>query len=336
MKKSALLIIAIIIGVFTANAQIGGFVEKAAKKAAKKTEDKVVNKATDKASEEASKAIEEQMGLDEESTDNEVAEIDESKPLTYEDVMRQMPPLPTVQQMVAYKKAEFSGQSLKMLSSNVSKFQMSILELTPEVFAIQYQNADSAQIMDAAYKRAEMYTGLTKEEIDMLSTMSEEEQEAYLAEHYSEGRAEAALMEDALEASQYLEPLQPTIDRWTEVDNKVNKVYEDADAQCAKIYKKYASKLDTDDEKTRNTVLLKYYEEVAPIIRESVERGSKIRLNEQLPIAMEIEEAMIPIRAEHQDFISTLLNYAQLTASQYLTDALRICEIPEYPEDNEQ
>lgn len=333
MKKTALLILAIIIGVFTANAQIGGLLEKAARKAAKKTEEKVIKKATDKASDKAAEAIDNSIGLEEIDAQEETSQIDSDEPLTYESLMRQIPPLPTVQQMVSHKKAELNEQNLKILSSNVMKFQISVLNLTSKIYTIQYQYADSTQIMEAAYKNAEMYTGLTKEEIDMLSTMSEEEQEAYLNAHYQEGHAEAMLMKEAMEASEYLEPLQPTIDRWTEVDNRVNKVYQDADAQCAKIYKRYAAKLNNDNDKQRNATLLKYYEEVAPIIRESVITGNKIRLDEQLPIAMELEDAMIKIRAEHQDLISALLNYAQLTASQYFTDALRVCEIPEYPEE---
>ena len=64
-----------------------------------------------------------------------------------------------------------------------------------------------------------------------------------------------------------------------------------------------------------------------------MERASEIRFNEQLPIALEIEEEMVKIRAEHQDAISVLLNYPQLTASTYFAESLKIMEIPEYPEE---
>lgn len=330
MKKLVLLIIAVIVGTFTANAQIGGFLEKAAKKAQQKTEDKIIEKTSEKAADKVSDAIVDQIP-DVEVEEQAVEESDE--PLTYEGIMRQLKPIPSVQQMVSYKKAELSGQGLKMLSSEVMKFQMKVLDLTGKVLEVPYQNADSAQIMAAAYNYAEMTTGLSKEEIDMLAQMSEEEQEAYLQAHYNEGQAEAAMMEAAVEASKYLEPLQPTIDRWTAIGDKVDNVFQESDEQCAAIYKKYAAKLDTEDEDARNKVLLKYYEEVAPIIRDAVERASEIRFKEQLPIAMEIEEEMVKIRAEHQDAISVLLNYPQLTASAYLTESLKIIEIPEYPEE---
>ena len=330
MKKLVLLIIAVIVGTFTANAQIGGFLEKAARKAQQKTEDKIIEKTSEKAADKVSDAIVDQIP-DVEVEEQAVEESDE--PLTYEGIMRQLKPIPSVQQMVSYKKAELSGQGLKMLSSEVMKFQMKVLDLTGKVLEVPYQNADSAQIMAAAYNYAEMTTGLSKEEIDMLAQMSEEEQEAYLQAHYNEGQAEAAMMEAAVEASKYLEPLQPTIDRWTAIGDKVDNVFQESDEQCAAIYKKYAAKLDTEDEEARNKVLLKYYEEVAPIIRDAVDRAGEIRFKEQLPIAMEIEEEMVKIRAEHQDAISVLLNYPQLTASAYLAESLKIIEIPEYPEE---
>lgn len=331
MKRLLLLIIAVVVGTCAANAQIGGLLEKAAKKAQKKTEDKIIEKTSEKAADKVSSAIADQIP-DVEAEEPAVME-ESDEPLTYEGIMRQLKPIPSVQQMVSYKKAELGGQGLKMMSSEVMKFQMKVLDLTGKVFQIPLQYADSAQIMEAAYKNAELYTGLTKEEIDMLATMSEEEQEAYLEKHYKEGQAEAAMLAQAMEASEYLEPLQPTIDRWTAIGDKADNVYQEADKQCAEIYKKYAAKLDTEDEDARNKVLLKYYEEVAPIIRDAVERASEIRFNEQLPIALEIEEEMVKIRAEHQDAISVLLNYPQLTASTYFAESLKIMEIPEYPEE---
>ena len=249
--------------------------------------------------------------------------------------MKMLPAIPSASDMVNYKKAELNGQSFKLLSSSVLKYQMSILDLTGKIYTIPYQGADSAQIVDAAYRNAELYTGLTREEIDMLSTMSEEEQQAYLSTHYQEGQAEAVLLQQAAEIGEEMEPLQPIIDRWSSFDNKIAEINDEADAQCEEIYEKYADKLANaeDDDDAYNKILIKYYEEVAPIIRESVVRSCKIRLEEQLPVAMEIEEQMIPIRERHQNAVSALLNYPQLTAVQYFTETLKIMEIPEFSEE---
>ena len=332
MKKLTLLIIAVIVGTITANAQIGGLLEKAAKKAQKKTEEKIIDKASDKASEQISNAVADQIP-EEEVTEDPAYTVDENEPLTYEGVMRMMPPVPSVQQMVSYKKAEYNGQGLRQLSSPLMKFQMTVLELTAKVYTIPVQGADSAEIVDNAYKYAEMYTGLSKEEIDMLSTMSEEEQDAYLAEHYQEGQAEAVLLQQAAEVGEELEPLQPMIDHWTSFDDRIAEVNKDADSRCKAIYAKYEPQLKKaeGDDEARNKVLLKYYEEVAPIIRDAIISSNKIRLDEQLPVAMELEEQIIPIRQRHPNALTALLNYPQLTAVQYFTEALRVMDIPEYP-----
>ena len=333
MKKLIILAIAIILGAFNANAQFGSVL----KKVAKQTESSIREKATEKAVEQASQSIEEQLGTPEEPSE-EPAVVESDEPLTYESLMKMLPALPSASDMVNYKKAELNGQSFKLMTSPVLKFQMSILDLAGKVYSIPYQGADSAQIMDAAYKSAELYTGLSREEIDMLATMSEEEQEAYLTAHYNEGHAEAVLLQQAAEIGEEMEPLQPDIDRWSSYDDKITENHKDCSTKCKNIYVKYADKLANaeGDDDARNKILLKYYEEVAPIIRESIVSCCKIRLEEQLPVAMEIEEQMVPIRERHQDGISALLNYPQLTATQYFTETLRIMEIPEYPDVEEE
>lgn len=329
MKKYIILALALVFGVLNANAQFGSVL----KKVAKQTESAIREKATEQATEKATQSIEEQLGTPEEVSDEPITESDE--PLTYESLMKMLPAIPSASDMVNYKKAELNGQSFKLLSSSVLKYQMSILDLTGKIYTIPYQGADSAQIVDAAYRNAELYTGLTREEIDMLATMSEEEQQAYLSTHYQEGQAEAVLLQQAAEIGEEMEPLQPIIDRWSSFDNKIAEINDEADAQCEEIYEKYADKLANaeDDDDAYNKILIKYYEEVAPIIRESVVRSCKIRLEEQLPVAMEIEEQMIPIRERHQNAVSALLNYPQLTAVQYFTETLKIMEIPEFSEE---
>ena len=173
-------------------------------------------------------------------------------------------------------------------------------------------------------------TGLSREELDKLAEMSEEEQQAYLATHYRQGQAEAAIMEQALDASKYLEPLQPMIDEWEAIGKKVDKIFEEADNQCKPIYAKYAKDLESEDAASYKSAALKYYGEVAPILRKAVIEAMKIRMDEQIPAAEKIEKEMVPIRAQHQDLISALLNYPQMTASQYFTDAMRMFDIPTY------
>ena len=310
-KKTVFLLACLMLTAFTANAQFGDVLRKAAQKAAQKTTEKITDKAADKAADAATNAIEK--------------ELDKHKT-----IMKQMPDLPTVQQLVSYKEAELNEQSLKLMVSPVTSFQAKILSLSMNAVSLTTSNADSAQIVDAAYKNAQLATGLTREELDHLATLPEDQQQAYLQAHYKQGTAEAALLQQAADASQYLEPLQPLIDRWDSFNSKIDQLFSQTEAKCKEIYGKYAAQLAKATGKERNKTLIKYYSETAPLLRTAVQQAMQIRLNDQLPVAEEIEQKMAVIRAEHQDLISSLLNYPQLTASQYFTDPMRMLDIQEF------
>ena len=96
------------------------------------------------------------------------------------------------------------------------------------------------------------------------------------------------------------------------------------------IYNKYESQLEKTSDAARNKILLKYYSEIAPMQREAVQKALECRLKEQLPIAEEIENEMVKIRMTHQDMISVLLNYPQLTSIYYFGEITRLLDIPEF------
>ena len=326
-KKTVFLLACLMLSSLTANAQFGDVLRKAAQKAAQKTTEKL----TDKAAEKAADAIEKE--LDKSKAKNAPAENSaEAEQATYASIMAQMPDLPTVQQLVNYKEAELNEQSLKLMVSPVTSFQTKLLGLSVQAVSLTTSSADSAQIVDAAYKNAQLATGLTREELDELAALPEDQQQAYLQAHYKQGTAEAALLQQAADASKYLEPIQPIIDRWETFNKTIDQLYSQTESQCKEIYKKYAGQLSKATGKDRNKTLIKYYSEIAPLMRTVVQQALKIRLNEQLPVAEEIEQQMAPIRAQHQDIISALLNYPQLTVSQYFTEPARLLDIPEYGE----
>ena len=329
-KKTVFLLACLMLTAFTANAQFGDVLRKAAQKAAQKTTEKITDKAADKAADAATNAIEKELDKHK-TTNNNVNDVAaESSQPTLADIMKQMPDLPTVQQLVSYKEAELNEQSLKLMVSPVTSFQTKILGLSMQIATLSTSNADSAQIVDAAYKNAQLATGLSREELDHLATLPEDQQQAYLQAHYKQGTAEAALLQQAADASQYLEPLQPLIDRWDSFNSKIDQLFSQTEAKCKEIYGKYAAQLAKATGKERNKTLIKYYSETAPLLRTAVQQAMQIRLNDQLPVAEEIEQKMAVIRAEHQDLISSLLNYPQLTASQYFTEPMRMLDIQEF------
>ena len=207
-----------------------------------------------------------------------------------------------------------------------------MLNLSSQVSALAYSNLDSATIVNSAYRSAELSTGLSRQELEHLATLPDDQQEAYLRAHYKNGNAESALLKQAADASTYLEPLQPLIDQWDAFNNSSEDLYNNTQSQCKELYKRYASQLARTDGKDRNKILIKYYSEIAPLIRNTVIKALDIRLNEQLPLAEQIEEKMVKIRAQHSDIFSAFLNYPQLTATQYFSEPTHMLDIPEYPE----
>lgn len=328
MKRILFFAIIMALSCATANAQLGGLLEKAAKK----TSQKVTKKLTDKAEDAIDKAVDKKIDetLDKEKTSRNQSRSNEQA-LTYDNLMRQVPELPSVEQYLKYKEAELNEQSLKLLTSRVSSFNMELVGLMGQAAAgVGDSQIDSAQATDMAYRYAEMTTGLSKDEIEKLSQMSEEEQQAYLQAHYRQGTAEAAILREGEEAARLLEPVQPLINQWDEVGRKIDALYEEADDKCKSIYAKYTDKLKKAEGKARNKVLLEYYAEALPVQRRAVENAMRIRLDEQLPIAEEIERQMADIRAQHGNMLSSLLRYPQLTATQYFSDPSRLMEITEY------
>ncbi|MBO7593993.1 MAG: hypothetical protein J6T12_03420 [Salinivirgaceae bacterium] len=339
MKKLLLSVMCVAACAFTANAQFGSsMLKQAASKAAQRTTEKAIDKATDKAVDAIDKEIDkgtqsepaqESPAQSQSQSQSQTQSQEPVQPQSIVDIMKRLPAIPTVQQLTSYKSAELNEQTIRLLSSPVTTFKTQSASLMIEALAFSYA-LDSATLTEAVYKNAELMTGLSREELDKLAEMSEEEQQAYLATHYRQGQAEAAIMEQALDASKYLEPLQPMIDEWEAIGKKADKIFEEADNQCKPIYAKYAKDLESEDAASYKSAALKYYGEVAPILRKAVIEAMKIRMDEQIPAAEKIEKEMVPIRAQHQDLISALLNYPQMTASQYFTDAMRVFEIPTY------
>ncbi len=322
MKRLVLLSIIVMLACVPAQAQLGGLLQKAATKTVKAIEKK--------ADSVAGAAIEKQLDKRQPRQPAAKPEAVEEEEMSYAAIMRKMPELPTVQQLCTHKEAELNEQTLRLLASAVTRFNTQVLSLATQAVSIAARNMDSAQVTDAAYKWAQLSTGMTKEELDHLATLPEEEQDAYIAAHYKAGSAEAAMTQQAVDASKYLEPLQPLIDQWDEVGRKVDKVMDQADEKCKKVYQKYAPMLEKASAKEHNQLLLKYYKDILEFRRAAVQEVLRIRLEDQLPIAEDIEAKMAKIRAEHKDMISAFLNYPQMTASLYFAQVSALLDVPTY------
>lgn len=316
MKKGLLFLAAgMLLCAGPANAQIGGLLKKAAQKAVQQQTDRLTHNNSEST-----------------TTQPNELQIDEESLPTYAELMAQVPALPTVQQLVSYKQAELNEQTMKMMVSPVTNFNTTVLSLSMQAASLSYANMDTNQLMESAYRNAELSTGLTRQEIEQLSKMSEEQQEVYLTAHYKKDKAKRATVDAAVETAELIKPLEPAINRWDEVDEQVNMLYEQADMQCKAIYKKYAAQLAKAEGKSRNTLIINYYTEILPIRIPVVEQAMQLRLTSQLPIAEEIEKEMANIRAAHPETLTSLMNYPQMTATQYFAEVTKLMEIPEYEE----
>lgn len=314
-----------------AQAQLGNLMKAAAKKAAQKA----VDKAVDKAAEASTSAVEQSLGLDQQQSTQTVQQppqptADPNAPLTYTTLLAQMPALPNASQLVSYKEAELNEATLRLLTNPVTTFNAKVLSLSMQALSLAYANVDSATVTEGAYKLAEASTGLSRQELEKMSTMSDEEQEAYLAAHYTQGTAEANLLRSAAKAGELLKPTEPLVEQWNAIGEKADAIYANLEAAAKNIYAKYADRLANTDGKQRNSLLLQYYGETVEMQRNAVQQVQKLRLNEQLPIAEKIDGMIQDIQKANPDVPISLLNYSQLTATAFFTDVTHLLEINEY------
>ncbi len=323
MKKVIFIVVCILLGASSSYAQLDGLIKKAAKKAT----EKLMQTATDAATDAASDAIEAELGQKRQPADNESAAVSEQQSVAQ--LMAQLPELPSVQQLVHYKELEMKEQAMKLLMDPVTSFNTKVMRLSMQVSTLSVQGMDSAQADEMAYRYAELATGLSREDLQKMEGMTEAEQQAYLESHYQKGTAETAVVQEAENAAQYLEPLQPLIGQWENFNKQIEGIYASALAQCKTHYDAYADRLSSATGEKRNALLLQYFQEIAPVQREAVLQALQIRLNSQILVAEQIEQQMTEIRNQHKDLTSAFLNYPQLTAMQYFTEVSRLLEIPE-------
>ena len=302
MRKKLLLFAACLIGVtFASQAQLGDVLNRAAKRAAQKVTSKMVDKAVDAATESVNQSL-----------DSVQSQAPSAPQATVASLMSQMPELPTAKQLVSYKEAELNEQAFKLVISPVTSFQAKVLNLSSQVSALAYNNLDSATIVNSAYRSAELSTGLTREQLEYLSTLPDDQQQALTS---------------------VFEPLQPLIDQWDAVGKEIDNLYSSADSECKSVFKKYASALASAQGKERNKILLQYYSDIVPFHLKSVTQALQIRLNKQLPIAEQIETRKAELIAQHPDAVlPQVLNYTQMTATFYFLEVSRLLEIPMYNE----
>lgn len=316
MKKTLILASMILLGFTSAQAQLGGLLNKAAQKAGSK------------AANAAASAIKNRLGLDSSipaekvATDEPAATEAEATP-TIADLMSQMPALPTAAQLADFRRATVNEQSLRILASPVTSFNTQVYMLAAQATAIAYANLDSAAVASMAMR----YAGLTEAEVKAMENMSEEEQETYLASIYQSGRADQVRMQAVQNTAKYAEQTAGLVEQYSAIDDKVEAVYAEALKKMKPIYSQYAARLASTEGKEHDQLEAEYYAKVIDMQRSAVETAMQIRRSEQLPIAESIEQINAGIRT--QDPGAIVPNYLQLVAVAYFGEAAKLMETPD-------
>lgn len=320
MKKTLILASMILLGFTSAQAQLGGLLNKAAQKAGSK------------AANAAASAIKNRLGLDssipaekvatDEPAATEAEASAEATP-TIADLMSQMPALPTAAQLADFRRATVNEQSLRILASPVTSFNTQVYMLAAQATAVAYANLDSAAVASMAMR----YAGLTEAEVKAMENMSEEEQEAYLASIYQSGRADQVRMQAVQNTAKYAEQTAGLVEQYSAIDDKVDAVYAEALKKMKPIYSQYAARLASTEGKEHDQLEAEYYAKVIDMQRSAVETAMQIRRSEQLPIAESIEQINAGIRT--QDPGAIVPNYLQLVAVAYFGEAAKLMETPD-------
>ena len=109
----------------SAYAQLGGLIQKAAAKTAK-----AIEKKADSVANVATSALDKQFEKQRQSRQQTTTQLADEEEVSLASLMRQMPELPTAQQLCAHKEAELNEQALRLLSSAVTRFNTQVLNLS--------------------------------------------------------------------------------------------------------------------------------------------------------------------------------------------------------------
>lgn len=320
MRKFITLIALVAFTAFGAQAQIGGLLNKAAKKVAEKT--------TEKAKDSMEEALNKKLGTNssskETSTTKQNTNInsEEDTPASIQELVAQMPELPSSKQLIDYKNAEAKEMTLKMMTSPVTMFRTQVVTLMSQANALVYADFDSTTVANMTMQ----YTGLTEKEIKAMENMTEEEQQAYIMAYYQSGKADEVRMKAVEKAAEYAKRTESLVEEYDRINDKVEALYKEADKKMAPIYKSYAKKLENLEGKDYQILLAEYYSKIVDIQRSAIIEAMKIREKEQLPIAENIEKINSEIRKNDKGIILT--NYLQMWGISYFTETEHLFDTP--------
>lgn len=304
--KRIIILMSLLVVASVSQAQIGNVIGKKLKEKAEQT----LNNALNKGQNQNESKTESDQPKAKATTENADEELSPEK------IMAMVPTLPNPQQVGEYlcETHRANQRTLKILANPTTNYlaQLSVAGISG------YASMSSAGGYGGFYSFDEQLLkefGITPEQYE---AMSEQEQQD-LALKYS------AEMQDrfykTVERLGKDEEYKKMIERYNAVEDRINKIYSDADSVCAELWKnKYGSK-----ENPSEDDMCSYYRQVVPGYYQSVVKAMQLRKTEQLAVAKQIDVYVQSLAKRYPNEVyAGLYNQAYICATSYVGDAARI------------
>lgn len=241
---------------------------------------------------------------------------DGSDELTPEKVMAMVPTMPNPQQLAEYlcEANRANPRTIKMLANPTTSFiaQLGVAG------AGGYASMASQNGYGGFYNFDEQLLtefGITPEQYE---AMSEEEQQQIALKYAGEMQDRYYKTIERLGSD---EQYKTMMERYNAVEDKISKIYSDADSVCVAMWQsKYGAKANpTEDD------MCSYYRMAMPTYYQAVVQAMKVRKTEQLAVAKEIDKYVQVLAARYPNEVyAGLYSQASVCAAAYVADAARV------------
>ena len=308
MKKIVFLL-SLLLAASVSQAQVGSLIGKKIKEKAEQTLNSALG--GDKQADQTQKA----------DTKNNTAttKADDSDELTPEKVMAMVPTMPNPQQLSDYlcESHRANPRTLKMLANPTTSYLTQLAVAGAGGYASMasqngyggYYNFDEQLLKEF---------GITQEQYD---AMSEEEQQDIALKFAGE-------MQDryykTIERLGQDEGYQKLIEKYNAVEDRISKMYSDADSVALAMWQsKYGSK-----DKPTEDDLCNYYRQAMPSFYQTVVQAMRIRKTEQLGIAKQVDAYVQTLAKRYPNEVyAGLYSQSSICAASYVADAARVTSL---------
>ena len=313
MKKVLIILMALTL-TYGSQAQIGGLVGGAIRKSVEKKVSQTVEDKMDSVlgNKKQQRGIELTTAEKKQATEGK----EEAKLPTPEEIMDMVPMLPTYDNLADYacETNRANPRTLKIVANPTSKFVAKMTMALASGYVTMMGDGKGGNVY---YYDEQLLKelGITQEKFDAMS----EEEQTKLAQQYA-----AELQERYIHSVERLSE-DPTYkkmqDKYYEIDQRIQKLFSEAEASNREMWiSQYGNKGKATEED-----MCAYFKAAVPTLYKAVNNAMKIRREEQLPIAKQMDEHVQIMAQKHpQEIFAGFFNNGGLCATAYVSDAARL------------